>query len=352
MSAFEADRDWSLELECMKHKYFIDQGFYRMIGRFHVHFNPKLIYKIYKNKKTDIIIGAAWNDLDVIILTIMRRLNIIKNTFHFWSEANYMTIGASKDNWVKKILRKFIYHTTDGYQLSSGKMTKLTLEKWNINVNGFIPLPNTIEEDLFVPEQIDALSRSANDIPVFLMPLRLLENDKGILNFFKAIGNENVKRGKFLIAGNGPDKNLIENYIVSNCLGDYIKLLGHCSTHNMIKLYKNANVFVLPSFSDPSPLSLVEAIRMKLPVLISERCGNHFEAVVLEKNGYILDPFNHESVKIAFESILNRRNDWDIMGNYSEQLYNYNFKRSLVIQNFADSLIKLSLNKSKMLYAR
>ena len=175
MSAFEADRDWSLELECMKHKYFIDQGFYRMIGRFHVHFNPKLIYKIYKNKKTDIIIGAAWNDLDVIILTIMRRLNIIKNTFHFWSEANYMTIGASKYNWVKKILRKFIYHTTDGYQLSSGKMTKLTLEKWNINVNGFIPLPNTIEEDLFVPEQIDALSRSANDIPVFLMTLRLLE---------------------------------------------------------------------------------------------------------------------------------------------------------------------------------
>jgi glycosyltransferase involved in cell wall biosynthesis len=338
MRTTETDRDWSIENESLKHKHFIDKGFYRMIGRFHVHFNPSLIYKIYKNKKANIIIGGAWNDLDVLILALMRRLNIIKNTFYFWSEANYMTIGASNDNWLKVLLRKFVYHSSAGYHLSSGKMTELTLEKWGIKVNGFISLPNTIEEEKFLLNKSDVTQRTTNDIPVFLMPVRLLESDKGILNFFNGIGVENVKRAKFFIAGNGPDKHLIEEYIASNSLNEHIKLLGHCSTSDMIKLYRRSNVFVLPSFSDPSPLSLIEAIRMKLPVLISERCGNHFEAAVSGKNAFIFDPLNNKSIKDAFDSILNRRRDWVLMGDFSEQLYNENFSKGLIIKNFVNTL--------------
>lgn len=346
MRSIENDRNWNVASEDLKHRHFIDKGFYRMIGRFHVHFNPRLIFKIYRNKKAGIIIGGAWNDLDVLILALLRRLHLIKNTFYFWSEANYMTIGASNDNRIKKILRKFVYHSSVGYHLSSGKMTEITLAKWGIKVNGLVPLPNTIEEDKFVPDESDAILRNANTIPRFIMPVRLLENDKGIINFFRAIGNDNIKRGLFLIAGNGPDKFLIENYIAANALGEQIKLLGHCDTAEMVKCYRQANVFVLPSFSDPSPLSLIEAIRMKLPVLVSERCGNHFEAVLPGHNGCVFDPLNPGTVKEAFESILGRRADWETMGDISGELYHKHFKKRSVIQNFVDALESLS-NREK-----
>jgi glycosyltransferase involved in cell wall biosynthesis len=253
-----------------------------------------------------------------------------------------MTIGASNDNFLKKWIRKFVYHSTKGAQLSSGKMTEITLNKWGIRVNGFVSLPNTIEEDKFLISDMEIELRTNNPSPIFLLPVRLLERDKGFLNFFKTIGIENIKRAKFLIAGEGPDKELILSYVNKNNLGKHISLLGHCDTVKMISLYKQCNLFLLPSFSDPSPLSLIEALSMKLPVLISERCGNHFEAVINADNGYLFDPYDSNSVLNAFNLILDRSADWGLMGKKSGGLYTERFNKSMVISRFVYQLTSYS----------
>ena len=338
----EADRNWKINLQDFKHDYIIDKGFYKTIGRFHIHFNPKLIWNIIKKKKTEIIIGGAWNDLNVLSIVILKKIGFLKSELHFWSEANYMTIGASNDNFIKKWIRKFVYHSTNGVQLSSGKMTEITLDKWGIRTNSFVSLPNTIEEDKFLISDIEIELRMNNPTPIFLLPVRLLERDKGILNFFKTIGIDNVRRAKFLIAGEGPDKELILSYVNNNNLGNHISLLGHCDTAKMISLYKKCNLFLLPSFSDPSPLSLIEALSMKMPVLISERCGNHFEAVINADNGYIFDPYDSNSVLNAFNLLLERSGDWALMGKKSGKLYTERFKKSMVISRFVYQLTKYS----------
>ena len=188
----ESDRNWQFDPNQLNFEYFIDKGFYKMIGRFHVHFNPMLLIKIIKDSKSEIIIGGAWNDINVLLLVVLRKFGIIKNVFHFWSEANYLTLGASNDNFFKYYLRKFVYHSSifKGSQFSSGKMTEITLEKWDINYSNIIQLPNTIEEDKFIHTPDVNILRSNNKSPIFLMPVRLLERDKGILNFFNIIGVE------------------------------------------------------------------------------------------------------------------------------------------------------------------
>ena len=182
----EADRNWVVDLTQLKHPFYIDSGFYYMYDRFHIHFNPKLIFKIIKSENAEIIIGAGWNDIDVIILTTLKRLGLIKNIFHFWTEANFLTIGARNDNFIKKFLRKYVYNSTSGAQLSSGKMTELTLEKWGINVNKIIQLPNTIQEEIFNITDEEIANRNNNQKPVFILPVRLHEKIKGIINFFSA----------------------------------------------------------------------------------------------------------------------------------------------------------------------
>jgi glycosyltransferase involved in cell wall biosynthesis len=343
----EADRNWKINLQDFKHDYIIDKGFYKTIGRFHIHFNPKLIWNIIKKKKTEIIIGGAWNDLNVLSIVILKKIGFLKSELHFWSEANYMTIGASHDNFIKKWIRKFVYHSTNGVQLSSGKMTEITLDKWGIRTNSFVSLPNTIEEDKFLISDIEIELRMNNPTPIFLLPVRLLERDKGILNFFKTIGIDNVRRAKFLIAGEGPDKELILSYVNINNLGNHISLLGHCDTPKMISLYKKCNLFLLPSFSDPSPLSLIEALSMKMPVLISERCGNHFEAVINSVNGYIFDPFDSISLINAFNLILERSANWQSMGKKSGEIYTEKFNKSMVISRFVKQLTNYTLNITK-----
>ena len=51
----EADRNWKINLQDFKHDYIIDKGFYKTIGRFHIHFNPKLIWNILTKTKLNIL---------------------------------------------------------------------------------------------------------------------------------------------------------------------------------------------------------------------------------------------------------------------------------------------------------
>lgn len=344
----ENDRNWIIDLGELKHPFHIDHGLYLMIGRFHIHFNPRLIIKLLKDKEAEFIIGLAWNDIDILILAFLSRIGLIKNKMHFWSEANYLTIGSRNDNYFKNLLRKFVYKSSKGAQLSSGEMVEITFKKWGFNNLNYIPLPNTIEEELFnvSKEEIDA--RKENILPIFLLPVRLNEKIKGIVNFFKSIGDDNIRKSIFQIAGDGPDKEIIQTFIYNNNLENHIKLLGHCNTVNMVSLYKKANVFVLPSFSDPSPLTIIEALKMELPLLISDKCGNHFEALIEEKNGYLFDPFEPQSIKNAFEKILSRTSAWNNMGKKSSRIYDEKFNRKLVITNFINLLTAFSYHSNKI----
>jgi glycosyltransferase involved in cell wall biosynthesis len=338
----EADRNWNFDQKKMKHRFYISRGFYKMIGRFHVHFNPTLIKKIIKAKEAEFILGGSWNDLNVLVLVILRRTGILMNQLHFWSEANYLTIGSINDNPFKRFLRKFVFNSSSGAILIPGKMAEITFEKWGIKDKHFIQFPNTIEEEKFRISKKEIAIRYENSIPIFLMPVRLVEKIKGIINFFNSIGDENIRKGLFLIAGDGSDKKAIQEFIHSHGVGGNIKLIGFCDSEKMISLYKKANVLVVPSFSDPSPLTLVEALIMKLPLLVSERCGNHFEAVMHGNNGYLFNPLDPNSVKLAFESLVLRADEWRNMGEMSGELYHEKFRRQLVIENFMRALTEFS----------
>lgn len=344
MRMSENDRSWSIDLSTIKYKYFIDRhGFYLMLGRFHLHFNPILIYKIIKAKECELILGGSWNDLNVIFLCFLKRLGVVKNKIHFWSEANYLTIGASNDNDFKCKLRKFVFNSSNDFLIVPGYISKLTFDKWGIINRRFIDLPNTIDDDsLNLQSEISNNDKEqrdfSNNLPVFLLPVRLVENIKGIINFFTAIGSANVKKGNFLIAGDGPDKSKIEQFINENKYEEHIFVLGFCDYKKMSELYLNSDVFVLPSFSDPSPLSLVESLYFSLPVLVSNRCGNQFETVVEGKNGFVFDPLNHLDIKQSFEKIILQKKNWKTMGVFSNYIYQEKFEKTKVIEKFITSI--------------
>lgn len=338
MRGIEADRNWSVDPSEMRHPHYIDRGFYKMIGHYHLHINPRLLFRLIRNRRAEIIIGGGWNDVDVLILVVLKRLGLLRNRLHFWSEANYLTIGARRDNRLKRMVRKFVYHSSAGAQIWSGKMTAITLERWGIRNPIFVPLPNTIDEERFQLTASAASERAANPLPVFLMPVRLAEKIKGIMNFFRSIGDANTRRGRFLIAGDGPDLAAIQEFIRERKLESHIELLGFCNADRMVTLYNQANVLVLPSYSDPSPLVLVEGLKMQLPLLVSERCGCHYETVVPGKNGYVFDPADAASVKDAFEQLMDQRSQWGAMGLLSAQLYETDWARELVIRNFIDGM--------------
>ena len=65
----------------------------------------------------------------------------------------------------------------------------------------------------------------------------------------------------------------------------------------MVRLYAAADLFVLPSLRDPSPLSAVEACAAGLPLLASKRIGNFDDVVGEDENGWGYDPEDPEAYR-------------------------------------------------------
>jgi glycosyltransferase involved in cell wall biosynthesis len=332
-------RPWKIHEMDIQHKFMLVKGFYLRIRNFNLFINLKLIlWSLFLNKNDNIILALSWNDPNVIILSLLKRVGILRTQISFWSEANYLTNGARNDNKLKYLFRRFIYKSTDGVQLSSGRMTELTFKLWGVENQRYIKLPNTIEEERFYLTDTERLIRANMDVPVIVIVARLIENIKGILNFFKSIGIDRIKKVKIIIAGDGPDRLIIEQYITKNFLQDYILLAGDLNVYQLRLTLAKANIFCLPSFTDASPLSLIEALKMDLPLLISERCGNHFESVISGVNGFTFNPDSVSSVCNAFDSIIKVKHNLVRMGQESGNLYRSNFSLNYVVENFIEQI--------------
>ena len=100
----------------------------------------------------------------------------------------------------------------------------------------------------------------------------------------------------FLVAGDGELKGHIENKAKEKKLD--VRLLGNKSQEEMVRLYGVADIFVLPLFSDPNPLTCIEALWAGLPLFISEHCGNYPEVIDSGNNGFV---FSYKNIDVASE---------------------------------------------------
>ncbi len=335
----EKERSWKIDYSTMKFSYVVDDRPYRTLFGIPLHWNPKLISLMCKARNASIIMGSPWNSPDVIVACWLKRMRLLKAEIIFWSEANYLTNGSRKKNALRNWIRQYVYNTGEGRMIVPGKMAIETFTQWGILGKRFILLPNVIEEDKMLP-LIKGKHKFTpiDEQPRFVLPVRLDEKIKGIMNFFKAIDRENVLSAQFDILGDGKDEALIRQFIIDNGYSEHIHLHGFCSIETVVAHYMKSDCFLLPSFSDPSPLSIVEACCCSLPLLISQRCGNHYETLKEGENGFSFDPDNAVQIKSAFESLLNCRKQWPQMGEISHKMFETNFKQEVVIKRFIEML--------------
>ncbi len=340
MTEMERGRSWKIDYDLIEYPYCIDKkGFIGSIRNFDIYWNWKFIKRFISERDSKIILGGSWNFPDIFAVCLLKRLGIIKVEVLFWSEANYLTNGAMKKNLLRDILRSFVFNTSNARVIVPGQRAIESFEKWGLKNNSFILLPNVIEEEKFLPLiNKPRIYTPLTELPRFVLPVRLNEAIKGIVNFFTAIGRDNIKKAHFFILGDGPDEKLIKNFVINNDYTDNIHFEGFCSMTEVVRYYITSDCLILPSFSDPSPLSLVEGCCCSMPLLVSTRCGNHYETVVTGINGYTFNPDDHIEVRVAFETILSRRKDWRKMGVESRKLFEKNFEQKNVLLRFKERL--------------
>jgi glycosyltransferase involved in cell wall biosynthesis len=106
---------------------------------------------------------------------------------------------------------------------------------------------------------------------------------------------------------------------------------------------QDADLFCLPSLSDPSPLSLVEAAFSELPLLVSEYCGNHPELVLPRINGMVFNPYDAHSVHSSFEWVLANRSSLRSIGSKSRQIAMASYTPSVATATLLNDMKRNSL---------
>jgi glycosyltransferase involved in cell wall biosynthesis len=98
---------------------------------------------------------------------------------------------------------------------------------------------------------------------------------------------------RFLICGNGPLLPKLNEKIRKLELQERVVLLGHVSRSDLVRLYQNATVHVVPSHYEGLPTVLLEAMSCALPV-VATNVGGTSEVISNGSNGFLVPPKSPE----------------------------------------------------------
>ncbi len=105
-------------------------------------------------------------------------------------------------------------------------------------------------------------------------------------------------------------------------------------------LYKLSDLFIIPSVKDNNPLTLIEALHSKLPILASNKIGNYPEAIQDGINGWSLNPLDAKSIQLASSSAFSSsKQKLQLMGVKSKDIANKNWNSKEALETFLNTAI-------------
>jgi glycosyltransferase involved in cell wall biosynthesis len=105
------------------------------------------------------------------------------------------------------------------------------------------------------------------------------------------------------IVGDGPDRAALEQLVATRGLSGHVSFLGYRSQAEVAALLAGTDVFVLPSFAEGVPVTLMEAMGAHVPV-VATQVGGVSELVDDGVNGFIVRPGDPESLADRIVTLL------------------------------------------------
>lgn len=128
-----------------------------------------------------------------------------------------------------------------------------------------------------------------------------LEIVKNVETLIKAFANSNHAHAHLTIVGDGRERHHLEALTSTLQMDSKITFTGFTSEPS--KYLSNADLFVLPSFSEGFGIAAAEALFLKIPVLCS-RVGGIPEFVKDGENGWLFDPKNTAELTAKLNQII------------------------------------------------
>ncbi len=305
----------------------------------------KNMYKIAKNIRPEIIISCNRNSSFIarlICFLYKPKFNIyIAYGFYFHDYQNKLIFFLSY------ILEKFLSLNTNLTLSQSNKDTMVAL-KFKSNKNIIKTIYNGIDTNLFNKNSFaDHIKINKSKKLFYLITSGRLVKNKGFQDLIYALNeiiNKKIFNIRLIIIG-GNIKQDILNYentlkeIVTNLnLSDYVKFTGY--TDNVARELSIGDLYVLPSYREGFPTSIIEAMSSSLPIIATNIRGCN-ECVEENVNGFL---YKKKDIKSLTNKILQIYNNSELQEKFSKN------SRSLALKHYKiDKYIDTQLNSIESL---
>jgi glycosyltransferase involved in cell wall biosynthesis len=161
-------------------------------------------------------------------------------------------------------------------------------------------IPNIISE----PKIFEKEEKTSNLLLSFLF-LGFVDKRKGIwllLETLKDHKHDIENKAVFKIGGNGETQKL-QKLIKEYGLTDIVEFVGWVSGDKKQYLLANADVYLLPSYNEGLPISILEAMSYSLPILSTNVGG--IPEIVSDDNGIIIEPGNKKQLWESIQFFIN-----------------------------------------------
>ncbi|MCP8850480.1 glycosyltransferase family 4 protein [Latilactobacillus curvatus] len=247
-----------------------------------------------------------------LVARILKIKPIVIYTAHGWA----FTDGVSKKKaLVYKVFEKILARLTDkifcvsqhDYDIARKANIFVNKEQGKVIYNG----------SDFVTSEHDE-TETQDDIPRILMVARF-DKQKNQALLIESLNLVKTKYKLYFI-GDGPTREYCEKMVERFGLSDKVVFAGF--QKDVQSFLRNSDLFCLITNYEGLPISIIEAMAMRLPVIASNVGGN--KELVTEKNGALVEN-NKEKISLEIEKLLNSKELRLKMGGESYLMYKKQF---------------------------
>lgn len=160
--------------------------------------------------------------------------------------------------------------------------------------------------------------------------------EKGIFELVAAFENINKKIDnlELIIAGDGEEFNQLKDVVKNK---KNIRLTGHVDGEDKIALFIESNIYILPSYTEGLPISVLEAMLFGLPV-ITTKVGGLKKFFKNEEMGYFIEPKSIIDIENKIELLLSNQDKLKKISKFNYQYAQKNLTNNIVAEALSSHL--------------
>jgi|GEM_PF-1977702 len=349
MNTSEPDRFWKFDPEKQDYKFevFSTRPVNKFMGMY-THFPLRMFSALRQAEYDLVVLGGIASPAHILTALTLR-----KNALKILSVESNLISEKQKGSFAS-YMKRTLYRRFDAYQFT-GQKAREYCEKYTgaLSDEKVVYLPNVIDESLLrnqkenvnintsvaLRKAVEFQDRTGklNKESTVLIAARL-EPFKGLKEFFRCLPECHPMR--FIVAGTGSLHDDLSELIRQRGLN--VELIGHVTPQEIAALMELVDFFALPSLSDPSPLSPIEATAFGLPLILSCKIGNVSEVLREGENGWSFDPSNCKQIASVIERASKLSEvAYQEMREASWKIFRTRFHSELVLKRYVGQLIKL-----------